>query len=426
LLALMALSVDALFLQAEMAVFDSTPLPSLIVKSVFILLLLIAGFGQLLAGRSSGIPRTLFGVWLAFVLYLIAETVVLVLRFGYEPEYVLFSYNAYYYAILLIPVLFYVRRSLDEFIITRALLVLVFPLGVLGIAQNLSGNLLLPTDSSNQFLQVQSWGFEGSIRAFSLFTSPSNFGHFIALLGALGVAFWLENRGRKAMGITLTIFSLVTGYCTLTRATHLEIIFSMLAVWLVYHRDKVRWILKFCPLVFGGVGIFVAFILPTWIVGISADLLSDSTLLQRYAEWATYGAMWIGNGLATFLFGAGLVQNDRFQAGADVLIDNSVLAIGVHIGFVGVVFWMAISWWAWRYMLEATEARLTPVRAAALGASSVWLLTSVFGTTIFVLLPFALFVLTNGREKNPAVLRPVRQSAPAPNPALRPLDASSS
>ena len=42
----MALSVDALFLQAEMAVFDSTPLPSLIVKSVFILLLLIAGCGE--------------------------------------------------------------------------------------------------------------------------------------------------------------------------------------------------------------------------------------------------------------------------------------------------------------------------------------------------------------------------------------------
>jgi hypothetical protein len=101
-----------------------------------------------------------------------------------------------------------------------------------------------------------------------------------------------------------------------------------------------------------------------------------------------------------------------------------MLAIGVHIGFIGFALWLAITWWVWRYMVEATDARLTPVRAAALGASSVWLLTSIFGVTIFTLLPFALFVLTNGRQKKTAILRPVRQTALVRNPAVRPLDAS--
>src|SRR5262249_54569269 len=155
------------------------------------------------------------------------------------------------------------------------------------------------------------------------------------------------------------------------------------------------------------VGVFVAFILPLWMESFSdADLLSNLSLLQRYGQWASYGLLWIGQGLGTFLFGAGIAQNDRFQSGADVLIDNSFRRGGVRIGFVGVAIWFALTWFVWKYMLEETRKKLTPLRAAALGAWSVWIFPSVFNVTLFYLLPFALLVLTGANwRRGPAPAR---------------------
>ena len=427
-LTIMVLSVDALFLQAEMAALDSTPLPSLVVKSVFTLLLLIGGISHMISGRKSGIPRPVFILWLSFVLYLMVETLVLVLRFGYPADYVLFSFNAYYFAILLVPFFFYRRQSLDESILTSTLVVFFVPLALLGIAQTASGSLILPTESPNQYLQVMSWGFAESVRAFSLFTSPSTFGHFIALVGALAMAFLLERRGSAARWAVVVLLALISGYCTLTRATQVEIVCALLTVWLIYRRKKLSGLVTLCPIFYEILGLIVAFVLPIWLVGFAdTDLFSNLSIMQRYAQWASYGSLWLGGGPATFLFGAGLAQNDRFQAGADVVIDNSFLAVGVHIGFIGLLLWLAISWYVWAYMLEQAKERLTPIRAASLGAWSVWMFTSVFGVNIFSLLPFALVVLTNGeRAKRPAVVRQERSARTIHPQSFRPLDASSS
>jgi hypothetical protein len=427
-LAIMLLSVDALFLQAEMAALDSTPLPSLVVKSVFTLLLLIGGISHMISGRKSGIPRPIFILWLSFILYLMVETLVLVLRFGYPADYVLFSFNAYYFAILLVPFFFYRRHALDESILTSTLVVLFVPLALLGIAQTTSGSLILPTESPNQYLQVMSWGFAGAIRAFSLFSSPSTFGHFIALVGALALAYLLEKRGSATRWSIVVLLALISGYCTLTRATQIEIVCALLTVWMVYHRKKLGGLVTLCPILYGILGLIVAFVLPIWLVGVSdSDLFSNLSIMQRYAQWASFGSLWLGGGPATFLFGAGLAQNDRFQAGADVVIDNSFLAVGVHIGFIGLVLWLAISWYIWAYMLEQAKEGLTPIRAASLGTWSVWMFTSMFGVNIFSLLPFALVVLTNGvPAKQSAAIRQERSARTLGPQSFRPLDASSS
>jgi hypothetical protein len=425
-LVLLLWSVDALVLQAEMGLLDATPMPSLLVKAGLIIIVLIGGCSQAVAGRKSGIPRPMFILWISFIGYLIFETLLLILRFGYPADYVIFSFNAYYFAILLIPFLFYRRSSLDERLIRNALFVVFVPLAILGIVQTVTGNVLLPTESPNQYLQVMSWGFAGSIRAFSLFSSPSTFGHFIALVGALALACVLEKRElRWSWGIVIALV-FVCGFCTLTRATQIEIACAMVTVWLVYRRKGSARLISLCPIFYGIVGVIVAFVLPTWLDSVAeADLLSNLSIFQRYAQWASYGLLWIGQGLGTFLFGAGLAQNDRFQPGADVLIDNSFLAVGVHIGFFGVVIWFATTWYVWKYMLEETRQQLTPVRAAAVGAWSVWIFTSVFNVTLFYLLPFALLVLT-GAKRRFRVPEPVRAgfARPVGGDSLRLSDAN--
>jgi hypothetical protein len=263
-----------------------------------------------------------------------------------------------------------------------------------------------------------SWGFSGSVRAFAFFSSPSTFGHFIALVAGLAVACVLEKKGSAVTWIGVALLAAAAGFSTLTRATQIEVACAMFTVWLAYRRDRLSRLLSWVPVVYGVIGVLVAFVLPLWLESFAeADLLSNLSLLQRYGQWASYGLMWIGQGLATFLFGAGIAQNDRFQAGAEVLIDNSFLAVGVHIGFIGVVIWFAITWYVWKYMLEETREHLTPVRAASLGAWSVWILTSVFNVTLFYLLPFALLLLTGAkrRERSAVAVR-------ADRPRLRGID----
>jgi hypothetical protein len=392
----MVWSVDGLLLQAEMALVGSTPLPNLVVKALLVFFMLAGVIKELFSGRTSPVPQSIYRLWFCFVIYLAAETVMFVERFRYPLTYILFSYNAYYFGILALPLYFYFRRTLHESLIVRTLLVFFVPLSLLGVAQNLSGRLLVPSDSPNGYLQVMSWSFYDSVRAFSLFNSPSYFGHFIAIIGGLGMAFWLGRIGNTVKRVVLVALVLLAGYSTFTRATQLEIACTMFAVWLLYRRTNYRRLLLALPVAYGVLGVFVAFVLPVWIESLSGEnLLSNESLLGRYGLWVAYGGAWLNNGLSTFLLGAGVAQNDRLPTSEGVLIDNSFLGIAMHTGAVGLLLWLAITWHVWRYLVEQCQERLSPVRAAATGACSVWLFTSVFNTTIFYPLAFMLFLFTN-------------------------------
>jgi hypothetical protein len=390
----MVWSVDALFLQAEMALLDSTPLPNLALKSVFVLLVLAGGLGQMVSGRANRVPRPLFMLWWGFTIYLLIDTGILLLRFGYPTDYVIFSYNVYYFGILLLPLFFYLGQ-IDESLMARTIVVFFVPLSLIGIAQNLTGAVLLPTESPNGYLKVMSWSFYGSIRGFSLFTSGLNFGQFIAFVGSFGLAFCLARTGKAKGGFLVLLLALTAGYCTLTRTAQLEIACAMLTVWLLYRRPRYRKLISILPILYGILGVFVAFVLPFWIGSFSAaNLLSSENLFLRYMGWARYGWFWVGDDFSTFLFGTGLVQNDRFSASADVLVDNTFLAVGLHTGAIGLLFWFAITWCIWKYMLDLCQKSLSPLRAAATASWSVWLVASMFSINVFYLLPFLVLLFT--------------------------------
>jgi hypothetical protein len=392
-------TVDAMLLQAEMAVLGSTPLPNLVVKSTLILLLIFGGLTRVFAGRTHSVPRGIFRLWLGFIFFLMIETLILVLRFGYPADYVLFSYNSYYYAILLLPLFFYFRQTLAESSVTKTLLVFFVPLTLLGVAQHFSGSFLLPTDSPNGYLQITSWNFAGTVRAVSLFSCPGSFGDFLALMGGLGLGLCLSGNGSARKGVAITVLVLLAGYSTFTRAVELEIACVMLTVWMFY-RARHRRLLAMLPLIYGIFGLFVAYVAPLLFGNVyGIDFFSTESLLQRYMEWMQYGTLWLANGLANFLFGAGIAQGDRFPLFRGVLIDNAFIGVGIHIGVVGLAFWFIITWAIWMYMLGELKKSPSPVRAAAVGAWSAWLFTSVFAMAVFYPLTFLLFLLTDGRYR---------------------------
>ena len=386
-----------------MAILHGTPLPNLAVKVVFLGIVVL---GWLISPRSNGVPRRLRLAWAAFVTYVLIESAYFVFSMGYSLSFVFFSYNAYYFAILLLPMLFHFRQTLSESAVTRSLLLSFIPLSILGITQNVFGKLLLPTDSPNGYLQVMSWDFFGSVRAFSLFSSPSQFGHFLAIVAGFGCAYYLHQHRRSTRAIVLTALALAAGYCTLTRATQLEIACTIVTVWMIYRRPANRRLLSLLPILYGGVGLLAAFVLPVWLLNISGENLgSNLSLVERYLQWSQYGPLWLSGGMSNFLFGTGMIQNGRFQASADVVVDNSFLAVGLHIGIIGVLLWLLICWFVWGYMLTQLQSARSPLRVAAAAAFSTWLLTSVFNITIFYPLPFVIFLITNlGKPKHPAPL----------------------
>jgi hypothetical protein len=409
--------IDTLFLQIQMAVFGSTPLPNLVVKALFSLLVLLVALWGLLGSERTGIPRSLLLFWRFFVLYLVVELFVLRARFGYDYEYLIFSYNAYYFPIILLPAFFYFRRSIRESSIVKILWVLFVPVALLGIAQHFLNSTVLPTDSANGYLGVVSWDFFGTVRAFSLFAAPSYFGHFIAFVAAIALALAMARRvGKVKIGLLL-VLALISAYATWTRASELEVLCVILAVWLLHSARTARKLLLL-PIAYGAFGILVAFLGPMWLEGMSGqNLLSNSSIFERYSEWLTYSGTWLHQGLWTFLLGTGVVQNDRFQTTAGTLIDNSFIGVGVHIGFLGLLLWVAITYCVWKYMLSGLDLRRSPVRVASAAAWSVWIFTSIFNTTLFFVLPFFAFVATEyGMVGSPSY---IRAEGPQPAPGFQ-------
>lgn len=409
--------MDGLLLQIEMAALGSTPVPNMVLKVFFSFLVLLAAAWGALGSERTGIPRSLLLLWRVFVVYLVVELFVLANRFGYGYDYLLFSYNAYYFPIILLPCFFYFRRSIREYSIVRILFIVFVPVALLGIAQHFLNRTLLPTDSVNGYLGVTSWDFFGTVRAFSLFTSPSYFGRFIGLIAAIAVALATTRSGAKVKLTFIFILVFTSAYATWTRATALEILCATLTVWFLNSARRPQRV-AFLPVVYGIGGMVVAFLGPIWARSMSGqNLLSNSSIFERYSEWLTFSDSWLHQGLWTFLLGTGVVQNDRFQTTAGTLIDNSFIGVGVHIGLLGLLLWVAITWAVWKYMLSELDVRRSPVRVGSAAAWSVWILTSIFNTTLFFVLPFFAFVATDcarGRSRSW-----IRASKPQPTPSFQ-------
>lgn len=226
LLVIMTLTlIDGIIPQVEIAFFSGHILiPTVVLKYFYIGISLLG----LASTTRSSTSEQLFMLWLITVAYLLMELLIFRISNGYSFIYIIYSFEATLYFLLLLPVTYVFRASVDEQRIIRLFMLLFVPLIWIGIFQFITNEPILPTESSDRFFQVFSWDFYGHVRAFSLFSSASSFGHYLALMAAMGVAVIATQRGRhRAVGALILLLSIVTSYMTLTRTTYIDVFLAI-------------------------------------------------------------------------------------------------------------------------------------------------------------------------------------------------------
>jgi len=382
ILVLLLSMIDGMMPQVEMALFAGHVLiPTVALKW---LIIAIAALGVLIKPRLATTIPMIFA-WIALVTYLLFEAMNFTLTKNYSLVYVAYSFEATLYFLLLLPLLYAFKETVKEQQVSAVIMWLFVPLVILGIWQGATNHPILPTISVDRYFQVYSWDFYGRVRAFSLFGSASNFGHFLALVAAMSVAAVAQWKGRrKSLAIMGLVLALIATYLTLTRATYVEVLLAVSTATLITFFKWRGFRLSLLWGIYAGIGLFVAFVAPAIISGLRGTdhLLADASLLIRYEEWAHYGGIWLNHGIATMLFGTGLMQSSRFAITRQVVIDNVWLSLLFQLGLVGFIIVLAFIWRLWKILLDGLKTHPRSILTiGVVSACSTFPFTSIFGIT---------------------------------------------
>ncbi|MGE4530471.1 MAG: hypothetical protein AB7C98_04010 [Acidithiobacillus sp.] len=388
--------IDGLMPQAEMALFSGHVLIPTVAVKWFMMAIMILG---VFIRSKLVVPRKVLYAWTVLVFYLLFEAMFFALNKEYSLNYIVYSLEATLYFLLVLPLLYAFKDVLEESKITTMISWLFAPLVFLGIWQGATNHPILPIMSADHYFQVFSWDFYGRVRAFSLFSSASNFGHFLALVSAMCVAALSQWRGyKKTLATTGLILSLVATYMTLTRATYVEVLLAVTTAGLITFfkwrdiRLSLLWGL------YAAIGLFVAFGSHLILAGLTGgnQLLANESLLMRYEEWAHYGGLWINHDIATMLFGTGLMQSSRFAITRDVVIDNVWLSLLFQFGLVGFIIVLAFLWQLWKILVNGLKSHPQSILTiGVVSACSTFPFTSIFGiTTLGYLLLFVVWLIS--------------------------------
>jgi O-antigen ligase len=376
------IQVDAVFPRVQMFFLGGqAPLPGAVLR----LALFSTFIATLMVRHQLKIPLKLAIAILVFAAYLCFRMTVIT-RFNLGLLDNIYSSYLYYFPLLLLPLIFTLAGTLLEEKVVRWILVAFVPLALFGILQNIRGLPMLSVSSSDENFSVIAWGYPGYVRGFSLFGSGLSFGHYLALVAPLLlVLFYRQKRGRNRFGMfILFAIALLAVYTTLTRLVFLwvgaALIFTAIFLWLP---KSIRLLLTIVPFIFGGVGIFVAVVLPRLLNKLSLPIFSNASLNLRLEQWNILSDLWLGEqNLLTLLFGLGLFQTNNKLFSQDIVLDNVYLAIGVHAGLVGLVLCISLLWWVWSYCLNNAILRNSPLSIAAAASTSAWLLAGLYNIEI--------------------------------------------
>jgi len=326
--------------------------------------------------------------WFLCIGYLAVEIRHLTSARGMSLLDVLQSYAVYYALLLIGPVLLVFRGKVPQGVIIRCTVFLLLICASVGVAQYLTAQPILYTESADGAFRVDSWIFFDQVRAFSLFTTALNFGIFCALSGALGVAL---SRILPIRGALLFILSAISCFTTLTRLSYLIFICACsYAAVLTFGKRPSRGLWQ--PL------LYFAFGISTILIGLyslsnsdSAKLQDASSLLERLGQWAYYSDLIRQSSPSDQLFGVGIVQNENILPLYPMLIDNLPLALVLHIGLVGLGLFGVLLIKMWLYLRREAIASRQPFVVAA---ASLWAALACAGIFNIVLSSFgAVFAL---------------------------------
>lgn len=425
------LLTDGVLPQIQMYLFGGRlVVPSVILK----VLLLVSLAAAVPLNPAARIPRGIFWAWLAFASYLALIAIIFQYRFDYSLGDVLTTYSGYYYFILIAPLFFYLESAVSEKRMVRWLLVVLVPLAALGILQQVLNDPILPTRSRDGLFVVNQWRWFGFTRGFSLTSSGAQFGHYLSLVAAVSTVLLFRKRtASRAVGGFFLVLTLVATFATLTRGAYLEVLLTILTAaalcrWPLMVGRRVRML----SVAYGILGMVLIVTASTVMVSDSDEqtLFGSRSSQIRTERWADYLGETVIADLPTLLTGTGIVQT-REIADRLLVIDNTLIAVFVHIGVVGLVLWAALMWQIWSFV--AARLRVHPhhvLMVAVAAAMSVWLFRGMIrlAFTYYSLLPL-LVILAHwdmprvqglrfpGRRGGPAASGP-HPHAPAPAPAL--------
>jgi len=403
--------VDGVLPQLQIALFSGRILiPNIIVKALLISLLAAFLFLHAYVTGRVKWPRRIKTVYFIFLAYLVIHFFVMVRE--YPLDYLLFTYNAYYFFLLILPFTIYASVAPKTFL--WWLSILSVPTLSLGIAQFVSDTPILPVESANNLWVVSAWRYYDKVRAFSLFSSGLQFGYFLTLLEAVLIYYLFKKKGlaRFALLVAFIVVSFAC-YSTLTRNIYLQFFFTgATALLLVVQKTGLSpmraRLLRVIPVIYGVVAFFSVIGAQVNLLAKSqsATLLKDESLIMRFMGWARYFELWMGNGIAKILFGVGLIGGERFSVfGEEIVIDNSFLSVGLHIGVIGLGLWVFFMWRLWLWMLRVLRYVPDNVALFAIVAFwSTWISSGLFNDSFIIYSMMSMMVIPSclGLRRYPA------------------------
>jgi hypothetical protein len=339
--------------------------------------------------------------WLAWLLcigYLIVDVIHLTINCGMSVGEALFSYYNYYCLFLIGPALLIFRGAVSQRALIRCCVVIFTVCAILAAAQHLTASPILYTESLDGSFSVPSWMFGGQLRAFSLFGSALEFGLFCAFSGALGIAL---ARTIPIRGALITIASALACYTTLTRLCYL-MFFGAVASSLVFTFGKRPSRGSWLPLLWFLLGLSTILVGLNSVSSANAGTLQDAgSLLERLDQWAYFSDLLLHSSLVYQLFGLGLVQSESLRLSyGGMVIDNSLLALLLHVGVVGLVLFGTLLTKMWLYLRREAVVTQQPFIIAA---ASLWAAITCAGTFNIVFgffgAIFGLAILCDCREE---------------------------
>jgi len=392
--------VDGALPQLQMAIFGGLiPIPSIFVKILIISVLCTALLFHVYRRGTVLLPEITRWPYFLFLLFLVGH---FCLSLGdYPADYLLLSYNSYYMFLLLLPFTTYIDFSSRHF--TRLMLFAAVPLICIGFAQYFLGSPLLPTASSDGYFIVSAWGYYDNIRSFSLFSSGLQYGYFLSFLAPILVYYcWKTSGVYKLLSfLGLAVLS-VACFTTLTRNVYIQFTFSVTTAMLLLALSRrsgasvYQKILPLLPFLYGLIATAMVFFSQVLLLANARNsiILQDESLLMRFINWDRYYRLLTESGLQKLLFGVGLISGSRVFLEEEIVIDNTFLAVALHIGLVGLALWLFLMWRLWRWVLASTGHRTNNVALFVIASYwSTWISSGIFNTTFILYQILALLVI---------------------------------
>jgi hypothetical protein len=352
-------------------------IPTAVVKLALGLTLLLAAIWQW-----TRLPVTSYvALWVATTLYLALDAAFLIHVDHLTLLDVIIGYNSYYGFFLMAPLGLLLLGELDEQRLYPFLNLAFWICFPVGLAQYLTQKPLLFTESVDGAFAVPSWqGVDGSVRAFTFFTSGMGYGTFCCLVAAIASARLLSGSLQKRQ-LVMFLAAVFACYTTLTRNSYTQLAFAVATVFCLTRRSALQRLAKYLPFAFLLCSMGIAFFgvdAPSSDSAISSNL---STLI-RVAEWHYYLTTYIAASHLQQLFGLGLVQNGSVSNELLFPIDSEFLAVLVHVGLVGflLIFW--VQWKTWTFLYRRACEMRTPLSVAVAGFWSTFLAVYFFSTAL--------------------------------------------